>query len=506
MNYRPNPKEWELWDTWMFPDPDGQRMHLFYLCNPTGGHWEWVGHAVSGDFVHWQELPHIRVCRPDDLYDSKYIGTGMVFETPDGEYMMSYTANLGAPKSRISFLHSKDLVNWEKRWQEPCIEAQPTYYETDTAKSLATHPAFRDAYVHRVGDHYEALICADAVNCDSIPGAVVARYRSTSDNLQQWEALPPLIGPGIAAMMEVPEHFEINGKHYIIWSNDSNTGVLCETPSRWRTQGTYYAISDAYEGPYSCPEEYLLIGAGDSSPCQSYVGRHILWQGERLLYHHQGFPKPSAGFPKRLLQQSDGTLKLGYFPGIEKIHVREWILPLNRVKKVSNLKLSQWQQVGKCGLEGLSKTGGSLVLVDEQAPSDVHLRCRVKTDSAARWGVTLHDNSEPLGKNKAVALQADFLHGQWQFGEPVHHWISRIDPVEVIHEAPCLGQTYQLDLLIRDIYFEVYVDGIWRFTRVIADRAKQGSIGFFVDIGSVLFDEIQCWELEPMLHPYIDAG
>jgi hypothetical protein len=505
MNYKPNPKEWELWDTWMFSEPDGQRMHLFYLCGLTRNCWEWIGHAVSSDLVHWQELPTIRVCRPDDSYDSKYIGTGMVFATPDGEYMMSYTANFDAEKSKISFLHSKDLMEWEKRWQEPCIEAQPKYYESDPAKSLTVYSAFRDAYIHKVGDHYEALICADAVNCDSILGAVVARYRSVSDNLQKWEALPPLFGPGVAALMEVPEHFEMNGKHYVIWTNVSGTGILCETPSRRRTGGTYYAIGDAYEGPYSCPEENLLIGSGDSSPCQGHVGRSILWKNERLFYHLLASPKAAAGFPKRVLQQSDGTLKLGYWPGIEKIHVRQWSPPLNRIKEICNLQVGQWRQVGKCGLEGSVEIGGSLVLVDEQAPSDFHLRCQITTDSAARWGVTLCDNSEPLGKNKEMALQADFLHGEWHFGEPVHNWISRIDPVEIIHEAPCLGRAYQIDLLIRDVYFEAYVDSIWRFTRGITDRAKQGRIGFFVDSGSVLFNDIQCWELEPMLHPNVNA-
>jgi hypothetical protein len=94
---------------------------------------------------------------------------------------------------------------------------------------------------------------------------------------------------------------------------------------------------------------------------------------------------------------------------------------------------------------------------------------------------------------------------EWHFGAPIHHWFSRIDPIETIHESPQAGHAYQLDLLVRDIYFEAYVDGIWRFSRVVPHHARQGTIGFFVDAGTALFENIHAWKLEAMPHAFRDS-
>jgi beta-fructofuranosidase len=162
MNYRPDPKELILWDTWMFPEPEGKRMHLFFLANQPDKEWEWVGHAVSDDLIHWQDLPAIQLRRPGDAYDIGAAGTGMVFASPSGGFMLSYTANLGGPVQGIAFLHSRDLIHWEKRWPEPRMIAELPYYQTDGTQTPCKISPFRDAFIHRVGDHYEALIGAQS--------------------------------------------------------------------------------------------------------------------------------------------------------------------------------------------------------------------------------------------------------------------------------------------------------------------------------------------------------
>jgi hypothetical protein len=145
--------------------------------------------------------------------------------------------------------------------------------------------------------------------------------------------------------------------------------------------------------------------------------------------------------------------------------------------------------------------GGSLILLDEPVPGDYHLRCHVTAVSATKWGITLRDSAGE-GAEQGIAFQADLEHGEWQFGTPVHRWCSRIDPVEVIRTPPQRGQRYQVDLLLRDIYFEAYVDGIWLFTRVIPHCAREGRLGFFVHEGEARFEAIEAWQLEPMTNTY----
>jgi len=501
MNFRPAFDAWELWDTWMFPDPDGKQMHLFYLENPVGGHWEWVGHFVTDDMLHWKELEHIRVCREDDSFDCRYIGTGMVFEGPGGEFVMSYTTNLGT-NQRISFLHSNDLVHWEKRWPEPQIKPQAPCYVDNPKDAVTGNVPFRDAFIQRIGDNYEALISAQAPNCAPLGSAVIARYRSDGDDLQNWQPLEPLLGPGIGVMAEVPEHFELGGRHYLLWSDSSDTGVLCDTPSRHRAQGTFYAVGDAYEGPYTIPEDNLLIGSGDLSPCQSYVGRIAIFNDEPLLYHHQGFPKPALGFPKRLVQQPDGLLKAGYWNEVEKLHIRRIDADPGMFTEVSDIPIGQWNKAGQDGLEGTSDYGTSLIQLDQELPEDIHLRCQVTAESASRWGITVRDTDQRRAEITGAAVVGDLKHGQWIFGRPMHNWASFVRPVERIHRAPRKGQGYQIDVFVRDIYLEVYVDGLWLLTRVIADYRREGALGFMAEAGHVKFERIRIWELESFAHPY----
>jgi len=501
MNFRPALDSGELWDTWMYPDPDGKRMHLFFLEKNVDTQ---IGHFVTSDMLHWDEVQHIQVCQEDDGFD--FIGTGMIIEGPGGEFVMNYTAYLGDTSQQIAFMHSKDLVHWERRWPDPIIKPQPPYYESDHARAAqAGNLPFRDAFIRKVDGNYEALICAQGADYPPLGAAVIARYRSDGDDLRCWQPLEPLLGPGIGVMAEVPEHFQLGDRHYLLWSDASETGILCDTPSRHGAQGTFYAVGDAYEGPYTIPEDNLLIGSGDLSGCQSYVGRITIFGGEPLLYHHQGWPKPSLGFPKRLVRQPDGLLKAGYWSEVEKLHVRKVDADPGGFKEMSATPIGRWRKRGRDGLEGSSACGSSVIHLKRELPADMHLRCQVTAESAVRWGITVRDTERRREEITGAAVVGDLKHGQWIFGRPVHDWASYVRPVERVHQAPRRNQGYRVDLFVRDIYLEVYIDGLWLFTRVIADYRREGKLGFMVDTGSVSFENIQIWELEPFEHPFTGA-
>jgi hypothetical protein len=309
--------------------------------------------------------------------------------------------------------------------------------------------------------------------------------------------------------MEVPEHFQIGDHHYLIWSTGHTLGVACETPSRRQCWGTFYATSDSYDGKYTVPEENLLIGCSQANA--SYVGRTILWKGERLLYHHVWWPNPSLTFPKRLVQMPEGQLSVQYWPGLEGIHTEEISLPLERIAiQGENLHVGEWKTIGSSGLLGSIDAGGNMGLIPVEL-EDVHLRCEVTLESGTRFGVSLRDLGHAATRkegeskeSKGVALQGDVRYGQWHFGSPEYCWCGRIDPVETLYESPQVGKTYRIDVIVRDIYFEAYVDGVWKFTRIIHDRTRRGGVGFFVEDGVARFENIHAWTLEPMSHPFLE--
>jgi beta-fructofuranosidase len=504
MNYRPDTRKYRLWDTWMFPDPDGRRMHLFYLKGlGLDGPFSDVGHVVSEDYLHWESLPDIPVRLPDDTYDVGVIGTGMVFVGPDGAFWMSYTTNILAGDQRIAFLRSTDLIHWKKTRQEPCIDSMPPHYETQASRAVSDPFAFRDAFILRRGDAYEALVAGHSAQGAPLLRGCIARYRSTDPKLETWQPLAPLLGPGITMLIEVPDYFELNGRHYLLYSTAYCLGVTCNTRSRRNIWGTFYAMADTYEGPYTIPENNMLLGAGDCPPLwQAAIGRVAKWKGECFIYHQTGAPPHTAtGLPKCISQSADGTLSVRYWPGSEKIHLRKLTLPLDAIRaQGANIHVGEWTAAHGSWLQGFVDGGGSLGLIPGEF-ENIHLRCRVTAESAKRFGISVRDLGQGTDR-PGVALQGDLEFGEWHFGSPNHGWCSWIAPIEKIVEPVSTGRTYQIDIIVRDIYFEAYVDGVWKFTRVIDAHARHGGIGFYVESGKACFSDIQLWELEPMVHPF----
>ena len=133
--------------------------------------------------------------------------------------------------------------------------------------------------------------------------------------------------------------------------------------------------------------------------------------------------------------------------------------------------------------------------------TDFHLRCTVTDISCERFGITVRDTGGncSTGAESGAALLADVRGGKWQFGYPWHANCSYIMPTESIAVEIAADSPHIIDVIVRDIFFEAYVDGIWRFSRVIADRSRSGGIGFFVENGSAVFEEICIHKLEPMI-------
>ena len=151
--------------------------HVFYQHAPdyeTPGkqpmHW---GHAITKDFINWEELPVALF--PDKEYDSHGCWSGTAIEK-DGILYLFY-ASIHTPESgdekiqTVSVAYSKDGVHFEKYEGNPVINTYPS----------DGGPDFRDPAVCRIGDEYYCVMATG--NPESKTGRLLL-YRS--DNLLEW--------------------------------------------------------------------------------------------------------------------------------------------------------------------------------------------------------------------------------------------------------------------------------------------------------------------------------
>jgi beta-fructofuranosidase len=92
-------------------DPNGlcrwqERWHLFYQVRPPeDGRWHW-GHAVSGDLIHWRDLPYAIYPHPEEQC---YSGSILVEE--DRAIAMYHGRELG---NMVAVSRDPLLLNWDK--------------------------------------------------------------------------------------------------------------------------------------------------------------------------------------------------------------------------------------------------------------------------------------------------------------------------------------------------------------------------------------------------------
>ncbi len=167
---------------WM-NDPNGMiqwrgRYHLFYQHNPALPVWgdiHW-GHAVSDDFIHWQDMP-IALAPTPNSYDEKGIWSGCAVDD-DSIATILYTGASGNRHQTqtvcIAISTDDDLATWHKYEQNPVISTPPAEF---------AGCGFRDPYVWHEDTTWYTVIGAGQKS----GGEAVLLYQSP--DLYQW---PPV--------------------------------------------------------------------------------------------------------------------------------------------------------------------------------------------------------------------------------------------------------------------------------------------------------------------------
>src|SRR5262249_28378440 len=109
----------------------GEEYHLFSEVSPFDHSSRVVGHAVSRDLLHWEELPPAIGCGPAGSWDANNIFHMDVF-VHDNTWYMPYTGlDKGGPGQQqvIGMATSPDGIHWTKYTGNPILRADPKYYE-----------------------------------------------------------------------------------------------------------------------------------------------------------------------------------------------------------------------------------------------------------------------------------------------------------------------------------------------------------------------------------------
>ena len=220
--------------------------HLFHLQGPRDypkPPYEEMAHATSTDLLNWQ---------PDDLllapgkpgsWDDRAVWTsGYIFH--EGTCYTLYTGLSEAEGGRIQRLglaSSTDLKTWQRHPANPVLEADPRYYETDPDQAPGyNHVAWRDPWLwqHPEDGLFYAVITARLKSGPGEQRGCIALARS--EDLVQWECLPPAYAPGTEVDHEVPELFPWEGRWVLIFGSKdqglSMKHIVSDDPLDWDSE------------------------------------------------------------------------------------------------------------------------------------------------------------------------------------------------------------------------------------------------------------------------------
>ena len=444
----------------------------------------WIYHAVSNNWLDWQPVEVLTAA----ALGSPALGTGMVFRA-DGDYYMTTTGGGSAGQSIWLFRagDSLALTHWEAVVDHPVITPEAAWYETNNTPLAVATAHCRDAFVVPKSDGYHALI---AMRTSSGPqGGRGCVGHAVSTDLRNWQMRSPLFWPGNFYQAEVPDYFEWNGWHYILF-NDASWFQRHDTPARSFCTGTFYAMSDRFEGPYRVPAESLLLGAGNLR-FDGYVARQVTWGEQRLLYFHHARPVPALGLPKLLRQQANGELwAFAWEEGIRALRAGPELL-IDGLKPflMGPVPAGAWtEDQGNGDIYAECEIGNHHALWANSL-GDLEISATVRPGLTCRAGMVVRfDRQERQGILVSLDRQRGVCALERISEPPLHHPFCRTEPLDTVRWS--IGEQAALRIIVRADFLDAYVDGRLAFSAGLAEMSVRGQVGLFVADGKAAFKDI----------------
>jgi beta-fructofuranosidase len=433
-------------------------VHLFYQHNPNGPFWgttHW-GHAVSGDLVHWTDLP-IALSPTPGGPDEGGCWSGCAVDD-DGIPTLIYT---GVYPERPCVATSTDsLLTWEKYAGNPVIAAPPE--DLDVV-------GFRDHSVWREGDTWYQVIGSGIQGL----GGTALLYRSP--DLVHWEYLNPILagdedqaGPmRTGTMWECPDFFPLGDKHVLVVSAHASRPLY-----------TVYFVG-TYADHQFTPE---VLGKLDFGDMLFYAAQTFLDdKGRRIMFGwikegRSDEAQRAAGWagvmslPRVLSLRPDGLLGLEPAPEVEVLRGEHY--------RLTGIVLTP---ASSGALEDVR--GACLEIVAEVEPGDakqVGVKVRCSPDGAEQTRVVY----DRLARRLVLSRERSSLSPEVDRG---------------VHEGPldlATGERLRLHVFLDRSVVEIYANGRACLTsRIYPSLPDSLGVHLFAHGGSANLASLDVWEL-----------
>jgi hypothetical protein len=272
------------WDTWLYWH-DGT-YYLFLLAGP-GGRWHGIGMATSLDGVHWKELGMVLRKAPGVAW----LGTGSTWKSPnfakDKKVYLNFSEWRG-PRQTIFFAESSNLTEWKRLPDDYEFKQDERWYQ----------PNGRWDCIYTVPREGGGLYGYWTATPKPETGGQFG-FGQTLDGVR-WEALPPPKVEGVGEG-EVGAVEKLGGKYVMMFGSGGKMVTL---------------VADRPQGPFmAAKKNFLLLGG------HTYFARFFPTPGGMLVNHHSMARNGQVFFAplKRAVVDADGTLRLGWWEGNEKL-------------------------------------------------------------------------------------------------------------------------------------------------------------------------------------------
>jgi len=501
MLFSPADRQKVLWDSWLFYK--NATYHLYHLMKRPGERSKAINHAISSDLVNWKDLGPVIQTGDAGSWDAGPLLTGTVVEFK-GTYYMFYGSR-GIDRQLLGIAVSSDLYCWEKYGDQPILNPDPRWYETDVKGSRLKHVAWRDPSI--VLDDkgvFHLFLCARSKDGPYNGKGAIAH--ATSDDLLSWEQCPPVHISNRYTFLEVPDVFYFHGLWYLIFCcGEWHTCRSREWPEG--ASGIRYLVSNAIDGPYAEPDDSLLLGSA-AGALHNYAGRSIARSGiashGRLFYYNNVFPnsvKDRGGFrgswamPKELIYR-DGQLRLGLAADISNVFL-DGLKPLGLESRHMKLDteteagVSSWKYYVEC-VEGTVDEGYSVSL-DADDFDSLYLEARMTGDCRSCGLIVNYRTDTNDGAGLMVDFQKSFLHVCDAFmGEFGWIFIPRasISLVTDKFDKSISNNGIPLfSIIVKDFFMDLYREGILLGSFHIS--SDHGRWGFFTEDGKAEFSDVK---------------
>ncbi|MEZ5080392.1 MAG: glycosyl hydrolase family 32 [Thermoleophilia bacterium] len=227
----------------------------------------------------------------------------------DAGWQMLYTGTTDAERAlvqRIGLATSPDLVTWTKH-PGAVLEADPRWYELLDLDAWFDQ-AWRDPWLFRGPDgSFHVYVTARAAEGPARGRAVIGH--ACSNDLVNWDVLPPVTAPMGFGQMEVPQLVEAGGRWFLLFSSDPGTRL---PDAGVEGTGTYYLTADSPFGPFGRD----TLGVLDAGPDAPYAGKIITFRGGMHFLGWEGAVRGGAfrgtlAQPRPVTATADGRLVVG---------------------------------------------------------------------------------------------------------------------------------------------------------------------------------------------------